>query len=110
MWKNVGIIRNGKDLEKALGQIGELMSSVHKLRVDNSRDLMKALELNNMLILSEMVCRAALLRTESRGAHYRSDYPEEDNQNWLKNIVIRKHDAEIRLQTVPVTFPILDGP
>jgi L-aspartate oxidase len=40
------------------------------------------------------VCKAALYRTESRGAHYRSDCPQERNPEWLKNILIRKSDGD----------------
>jgi succinate dehydrogenase/fumarate reductase flavoprotein subunit len=54
-----------------------------------------------MLRVSKMVCKAALLRTESRGAHYRSDCPQEKNPEWKKNIVIRKADDEtMTLETV----------
>ncbi len=55
-----------------------------------------------MLLISEMICRAALLRTESRGSHFRSDFPEEDNTNWLKNIIVRKEGVKMKLETVPV--------
>jgi succinate dehydrogenase/fumarate reductase flavoprotein subunit len=51
-----------------------------------------------MFLVSEMVCRAALKRTESRGAHYREEYSAEDNDNWLKNIVIRKEGPEMKLE------------
>ena len=47
------------------------------------------------------------MRTESRGAHYRSDYPDQDNENWLKNIVIRKQDSVMKLGTVPVSMDIV---
>jgi succinate dehydrogenase/fumarate reductase flavoprotein subunit len=107
MWHRAGIIRKARDLEEALGQIEELKSSVPKLQIKDVRGLVKSLELQNMLILTEMVCRAALLRTESRGAHYRSDYPEEDSANWLKNIVIRKQDSGMRLETVPVSMDMV---
>ena len=66
------------------------------------RDLKKSLELHNLLFLSELVCRGALMRTESRGAHYRRDYPEEDNVNWLKNIVISKRGSGVSLKPVAV--------
>lgn len=104
MWYKAGIIRKGKNLEEALGQIEELKSFASKLQIKDVRGLIKSLELQNMLVLIEMVCRAALLRTESRGAHYRSDYPEEDNDNWLKNIVICKQDSGMRLEAVPVSM------
>jgi succinate dehydrogenase/fumarate reductase flavoprotein subunit len=107
MWHRAGIIRKGRDLEEALGQIEELKSFVPKLQIKDLRGLVKSLELQNMLILTEMVCRAALLRTESRGAHYRGDYPEEDSANWLKNIVIRKQDSGMRLETVPVSMDMV---
>jgi succinate dehydrogenase/fumarate reductase flavoprotein subunit len=55
-----------------------------------------------MLLLSEMVCRSALLRTESRGSHWRPDFPQEDNANWLKNIVIRKENNEMMIDLHPI--------
>ena len=66
------------------------------------RDLRASLEFRNMRRVSEMVCRAALMRTESRGAHFRTDYPEEDDRNWLRSIVITKGDGGIRLASASV--------
>jgi len=71
---------------------------------------MKILELQNLLVLGDIVCRAALLRTESRGAHYRTDYPKEDNTHWLKNIFVRKEDGRIKVETEPVSFNKVDFP
>ncbi|MBE9523170.1 MAG: hypothetical protein IME95_08265 [Proteobacteria bacterium] len=100
----VGIIRTKRDLQEALGRIKELTACLPRIRIRDRRGITKYLELRNMLRLSEMVCRAALLRTESRGAHYRTDYPEEDNDNWLKNILIRKQGSEMSLKAVPVSM------
>jgi len=107
MWHRAGIIRRKEDLEEALGQIEGLKSLVPGLQTKDIRGLMKSVELQNMLIMAEMICRAALLRTESRGAHYRSDYPEEDSANWLKNIVIRKQQSGMSLEPVPVPTGIV---
>lgn len=68
----------------------------------NPHQLVGAIELSSMLTVGEMICRAALMRTESRGVHYRSDYPEEDDQQWLENIVISSHQGDMFLETVPV--------
>lgn len=104
MWLKAGIIRTERELEEALEQIERLKSSVPKLCIKDGKEAIKLLELKNMLVLSEMVCKAALLRTESRGAHYRNDYPEEDNDNWLKNIVIRNQDSGMSLEASPVSI------
>ncbi len=102
MWLRAGIVRSSEDLEKALARIEELRSKSRRCRVATPKDLMHSIGLQNMLLLSEMVCRSALLRTETRGSHCRSDYPQEDNGNWLKNIVIRKENDEMVMDMSPV--------
>jgi succinate dehydrogenase/fumarate reductase flavoprotein subunit len=105
MWLKAGIVRNGKDLIEALCQIEDLKEA--RPSVTNPGELIRYLEFRNMLLLSEMVCRAALLRTESRGSHYRTDYSGEDNETWLKNIVIRKDGARMELECVPVSLELV---
>jgi succinate dehydrogenase/fumarate reductase flavoprotein subunit len=102
MWQKAGIVRSPDDLEKALAQIENFRSESLKCRIAIPKDLMHNIGLQNMLLLSEMVCRSALLRTETRGSHCRSDYPQEDNANWLKNIVIRKEKDDMVLDMHPV--------
>jgi succinate dehydrogenase/fumarate reductase flavoprotein subunit len=104
MWYHAGIIRGRRSLEQVLEKIEELNSENHRLSIAKPKDLVRYLELQHMLLISEMLCGAALLRTESRGAHYRKDYPEEDNANWLKNIIVRKQDNKMRFETVPVAL------
>ena len=104
MWYKAGIIRHDRELREALGVLEELQSSSLKVSVSGAAQLIKFMELRNMLLLSEIICRAALLRNESRGAHYRSDYPEEDNANWLKNIVVQKRDEKMVLESIPVSM------
>ncbi len=107
LWFKAGIIRSKRDLEESLRRTQELASHLPGVRISDSYGLLRYLELRNMLLMSEVVCRAALIRTETRGAHYRSDYPEEDNDNWLKNILVLKEGQEMRLTAVPVHTELL---
>jgi len=104
MWFKAGIIRNQTDLSEALTEIRALRNQSQTVRVTSPGQLVKVLELGHMLLLAGIVCQAALLRTESRGAHYRTDYPEERNPRWLKNIIAVKKGGEIHLETHPVSL------
>jgi len=94
MWEKAGIIRSADGLGGALAQIEEFQTRSKKCKGETPVQIMRRLELYNMLKVSKMVCKAALYRDESRGAHYRSDCPEERNPEWRKNVLIRKQDGE----------------
>ena len=101
MWLKAGILRDSEGLSEALETISHIRSKALAVRIAKPSDLIRCLELDNMLLLSETVCRAALMRTESRGSHYRTDFPKEDHTHWLKNIVARKGKTGIHLEMVP---------
>lgn len=102
MWEKAGILRDQSSLEEALSKVLEIEAQSREAGVEDSPELVKLMELQSMLVVSEAVCRSALLRTESRGAHNRSDYPDEDNEAWLKNTVIRKGSSGMVLEPQPV--------
>ncbi len=77
MWRSGGIVRNGADLKDALEKIRFWQSYVLPRRFDAPQGW----ELQNMLYLAEIIIHSALRRRESRGVHYRSDYPLTDNEN-----------------------------
>ena len=73
------------------------------LRAANLHELRLAHETANMILNAEMKLRASLLRTETRGSHYREDYPERDDEDWLAWIKIsRGDDGGMRLAKHPV--------
>jgi len=84
MTRNVGIIRNEEKLQDALNQVFEMKKQINE-KIYTS---VEQWEFVNMLSLSELVIRSALLRKESRGAHYRTDFPHTDDVNWKKNTII----------------------
>jgi succinate dehydrogenase / fumarate reductase flavoprotein subunit len=65
-------------------------------------DLVEALELDNLIGQAAVVLHSALYRTESRGAHAREDYPERDDDNWLKHTLAWRDDGRVRLGERPV--------
>jgi len=107
MWNKAGIVRNERSLKEALEEIISLKKRFQEVHVGTYGELTSAIKLGNMLVVSEMVVRSGLLRNESRGAHYRADYPEENNKEWLKNIVISKRNGEMTLSTVPVDLLLM---
>jgi len=83
MQQNVGIIRSRESLNYAMESILKMNEELSDAELFNNQ----LMELKNMLLLSSNVVKAALLREESRGAHFRSDFPASDDEKWLKNIV-----------------------
>lgn len=100
MWFNAGIIRNQDSLNEALKTINELTKA--QVNVTSFTDLLRLLEFRNMGLIGEMVGRSALERTETRGAHFRTDYPVDNNAEWLLNIRISRTDDGLVLKKVRV--------
>lgn len=103
MWDKVGVIRNRKTLEDAQWRILALRGRLRIASLTDYHQLYQAIKLANMLTVAEMICRAALTRTESRGAHYRADYPEQGDKQWLKTIVISRQVGGMALRLTPLS-------
>jgi fumarate reductase (CoM/CoB) subunit A len=108
MWDKAGIFRNEQDLRDALQFIENQRKRVAtQLMVKNkatryNTEWVSSLELYDMLDVSEMLVRSAIMREESRGAHYRTDYPTANHKQWLANIIIKKQNQQMLLEKKPV--------
>jgi len=113
MWDKVGIFRTGKEIQEAIVEIERIeKEELPKLCVmdDKTRynhEWIEALEIENMVTVAEMVAEAALMREESRGAHFRRDFPKLDNQNWFVNIVVRQERGKMLFEKAPVVTTIM---
>lgn len=85
MSDNVGIIRNGHDLQKAYDYIGEMLKELDGYDCISTAQF----QVLNMATVARLVIAAALKRKESRGAHYRTDYPDKSDR-WKINIINKK--------------------
>jgi succinate dehydrogenase / fumarate reductase flavoprotein subunit len=107
MQERVGIVRTEAEMAGALEEIGRLKEQAHAVGVSGNREYNPgwhtALDLSNLLTISEAIARAAIERKESRGGHFRDDYPEKDPAWGKANIVIRKGpDGAMQLAREPI--------
>lgn len=99
LWEKVGPVRDATRIESALAQIAELKELQADLTVSSHREFntewIDTLELKQMLIVGEAISRSAAERKESRGGHVRLDYPDRDDKNPPKNIIVRMVDGAV---------------
>ncbi len=103
------IFRTGGELESALKEIRALKKRFENIRVEDkdkqfNTGLEGALQLDFTLDLAEVTVASALARTESRGAHFRRDYPKRDDENWLKHTLAYYTKEGSNLEYTPVTI------
>jgi L-aspartate oxidase len=89
MWTHVGIVRSNHRLSQALRELTILVSAVETL-YQSSQVSEALLELRNLVTVGKLIIEMALVRRESRGLHYNVDYPERDDQSWLRDTLIRR--------------------
>ncbi len=89
-------------MQKALGFVNEAKALLPQMKAKDLHEAMKCIEAEAIVLSAEMHYRASLMRKESRGWFLREDYPEQDNENWLKYIVIKNVDGEMNITTEPV--------
>ena len=106
---NLGIFRTQKSMKEAGEKVRELNARAsHAFLQDHGKvfntDLVQALELQALLDVAETIVAGALAREESRGAHYRSDFPSRDDANWLKHTLAYRTPDGPSLRYAPVTI------
>jgi succinate dehydrogenase / fumarate reductase flavoprotein subunit len=103
----VGIVRREPEMVEALGRISGLRARARRVGVTGNREYNPgwhtALDLDNLLTISEAIARSALERKESRGGHFREDYPDKDPAHGKFNIVLRRGaDGAMLLERIPI--------
>jgi len=110
MSENVGLFRSPDKLEKQKAILKELRARYEKVGVEDkgkvfNTDLLFHIELGFMLDCADMIVTSAIERKESRGAHTRLDYPNRDDEHWLKHIALqRQPDGTEKMFYIPVTI------
>ena len=116
MWDAVGLVRNGGDLKKALNEFRRMEEEDLPLIIPATlsrrynRELIETLELTNLLQVAQAIATPALERNESRGAHFRSDFPKRDNASWIKHQRVSRRNGGFALSQSPVILTEIQPP
>jgi succinate dehydrogenase / fumarate reductase flavoprotein subunit len=94
--------RSKERLDEALARLEELKEKIPTLQAKDYHYLSKCHEIRSMVLCAELTFRAALMREESRGFHFREDYPKRDDKNWLKWIILKQDGGKMKPATLPI--------
>jgi fumarate reductase flavoprotein subunit len=109
MWNDAGIVRDGSGLTRAARTLESLHDELEAVGVANSERAFNltwhdALNLDNLIAVSRVIVVAASARENSRGAHYRTDFPDEGDLATSTFVRVRQPDAALVAEAVPVKF------
>jgi fumarate reductase flavoprotein subunit len=109
MWEHVGLVRTAPGLTATLARLDALAARLEQAIVPGGPAYNLAwqawLDTRNQLLVAGLIGRSALERAESRGAHYRADHPERDDERWLASVMVRRREpAELDVWLEPVRF------
>lgn len=98
MWQHAGLVRDAAGLQNALQTLNQLQNRFG--RPQAARD---AIELANMIAVGRLITQAALTREESRGAHFRSDFPQTDNVHWQRHVILQQENGQPNVATTAIS-------
>jgi succinate dehydrogenase / fumarate reductase flavoprotein subunit len=109
MMDKASVFREAKGLTAMREKLGELRARYRQVKVEDqsasyNTELLEVIELGCLLDLAEVLVESALVRQESRGAHFREDFPKRDDPNWLKHTLAYKGEKGIEFRYKPVTI------
>jgi succinate dehydrogenase / fumarate reductase flavoprotein subunit len=114
MFKNFGVFRTDKNMRAGLEKLTQLKGQAKNIYLENkdksfNQSLVHYLELEGMLLTAEAVCLGAIARKESRGSHFRTDYPTRDDSKFLKHTQVYMRSGKLVLEYSDVNlgrFPV----
>jgi len=99
----IWLVKHGERMQAALTLVEFLENHIiPKLTAKDHHELRSAHETKNMALNAEMMLRASIFRAESRGSHYREDYPRRDDPNWLAWVKLKEENGKMKVWRVPI--------
>ena len=110
LWRYMGITKTEESLKAGLQKLSKMQAEVSNMHARNASEIQAAVEAFNILDLGRLIATASLVRKETRGNYWRADYPQPDNDNWIKKIVVYKNGEEVGTRIEPVVMTRLHSP
>jgi len=109
MMDKASVFRDAKGLTAMREKLRELRARYRQAKIEDqsacyNTELLEVIELGGLLDLAEVLVESALARQESRGAHFREDFPKRDDPNWLKHTLAYKGEKQVDFRYKPVTI------
>jgi succinate dehydrogenase / fumarate reductase flavoprotein subunit len=109
MDRDAYVFRNETGLTEGLKIVRSLIKKSQKISISEkgnvyNQNLIASLEMKNLVELAEVVMKCALERRESRGSHFRTDFPKRDDENYLKHTIVQRVDGQLNISYRPVTL------
>jgi succinate dehydrogenase / fumarate reductase, flavoprotein subunit len=113
MTNHCGVFRTDALIQEGIQQLQQLREQAQKIYLDDkaalwNTEVIEALELQNLMVVGELILTGALQRTESRGAHYREDYPDRDDSHFLKHTMAYYSAAGVDIRYRPVEITLFE--
>ncbi|MFB2876031.1 succinate dehydrogenase/fumarate reductase flavoprotein subunit [Floridanema aerugineum] len=113
MTQYCGVFRTSELMQEGLNQLQQLKAQYDNIYLDDkgklwNTEILEAIELRSLMIVGELILSSALNRQESRGAHYREDFPDRDDSNFLKHTLAYYSPAGVEIQYKPVSITMFE--
>ncbi len=110
LWRYMGPVKSEYTLNKGKEKLSEIKGKISELSAKTPEEILSAIEARNIFDLGNIIASASLIRTETRGNFWRTDYPKPDNRNWIKNIVVYENDGKVSFRIEDVIMTRLHNP
>lgn len=105
VWKYASPVRDEESLKEGLERLASIEKSVESVYPATLKDLFNKRDLENRVLLVKAILKGSLLRTESRGSFFRKDFPDQNDQQWMKNTCYRLEKGDLQITHRPCTTP-----
>ncbi|MBM3212068.1 FAD-binding protein [Candidatus Poribacteria bacterium] len=110
LWRYMGVFKTENTLNDGLRKLTQMKDKIINIQAKEPTEIRFAIEASNIFELGKIIATACLIRKETRGNYWRSDYPDTDNKNWLKNIILYNKGEEIANRIEPTVMTRIKSP